>query len=175
MRRPVREDQPIALRAFDGAVTPDGDTAPGHPLTARRSSSTELSSRGQGALAVARVSWGGLLIVMAPRLARWVGHPPDRRAAVVMRVLGFRHIVQAAVVARRPRYLGVGALLDLLHGISMLGLAAFDGPRRRAALLDATVAFGFAAGGRAVVQRSVGASADGGRAASGVPLGMGPR
>jgi hypothetical protein len=111
-------------------------------------------------LTAARAGWGGLLILAASRLNWSFGPPSDRRALVVMRVLGLRHLLQAAVVHQRGRYSRVGALFDLVHGLSMLSLAVLDKPRRKAALLDATVAFGFAAAGSAVESKTVGASAD---------------
>jgi len=112
-----------------------------------RCPNVESSSRAQTAFVVARVSWGCLLLVLPLRLVRTLGLPSDRRAIATIRVLGLRHLVQAAVVGGRGRRIRVGALVDLLHGVSMLLFARFDAPRRRAALLDATVAFGFGAGG----------------------------
>ena len=70
-----------------------------------------------------------------------------------MRVLGLRHLVQAAVVGGRGQHVRGGALVDLLHGVSMLLLACIDTRRRKAALLDAGVAFAFAAGGLTTADR----------------------
>lgn len=126
-----------------------------------RCPTVESSSRAQTAVAVARVSWGCLLIVLPLGLIRTLGLPSDRRAIATIRVLGLRHLVQAAVVGGSGRRIRVGALVDLLHGVSMLLLASFDAPRRRAALLDATVAFGFGAGGVIVGTEDSSASANG--------------
>lgn len=98
---------------------------------------------------MARVGWGGLLVVAAPRLIRAIGLPSDTRTIVVVRVLGLRHLVQAAVVRQKASSVRVGAWIDLIHGSSMVVFALLDAPKRRAALLDAVVAFGFAAGGLA--------------------------
>ena len=98
-------------------------------------------------LVMARIGWGSLLVVVTPGTSRSLGLPSDRRAMTVMRLFGLRHLVQAAITGKRNRFLRGGALLDLFHGASMLLLASIDARRRRAALLDASVAIGFAAGG----------------------------
>ena len=108
---------------------------------------TEPSTPAQTAFVVARVSWGCFLLVVPPGLTGALGLSSDRRAMTTMRVLGLRHLVQAAVVGGRGQQVRVGALVDLLHGVSMLLLACIDTQRRKAALLDAGVAFAFAAGG----------------------------
>ena len=77
-----------------------------------------------------------------------------------MRVLGLRHLVQATVVGGRGRRVRSGALVDLIHGTSMLLLACIDTQRRRAALVDAGVAFAFAAGGVTAARENVGAFAE---------------
>ena len=127
----------------------------------RRCPNVEFSSRAQTAFAVARVSWGCMLLVLPLRLVRTLGLPSDRRAIATIRVLGLRHLVQAAVVGDRGRRIRVGALVDLLHIVSMLLLARFDVPRRRAALFDATVAFGLGAGGLIVGTQDPSALANG--------------
>ena len=108
---------------------------------------TEPSIPAHLALSKVRVSWGCFLLVLPSGLTRAVGLPSDKRFMETMRVLGLRHLVQAAVVGGRSRRALVGVLVDLIHGTSMLLLACVDTRRRRAALLDACVAFSFAAGG----------------------------
>ena len=108
------------------------------------------------AFSIVRVSWGCLLLVGPSGLMRALGLPFDRRVMETMRVLGFRHLVQGAVVGGRGRRLRVGVLVDLIHGASMLLLACVNTKRRRAALLDACVAFGFAAGGLTAARKDVG-------------------
>jgi len=93
----------------------------------------------------------GVLLVAAPgaaiRLA--TGQPSGRRSRGVARLLGARHIVQAAItaVAPVPGVLATGAGVDALHTTSMIMLAAIDGSARRAALTDALVESLFAATG----------------------------
>jgi hypothetical protein len=73
----------------------------------------------------------------------------DVRTAVVVRVLGARHLVQglAGLLATwRPAAL-LGAGIDGLHAASMVGLAVVDRGHRRAATVSAVVAVGFALAG----------------------------
>ena len=78
----------------------------------------------------------------------------DARARRVARVLGVRHLVQAALTAAAeqtdpgsPVALGGGAVVDLLHAASMLALGAADGRVRRTALADAALETALAAAG----------------------------
>jgi hypothetical protein len=76
-----------------------------------------------------------------------VGTAPDARARKAIRVLGARHLLQALVTARGGRTLHhLGGGVDTLHALTMVGLAAFDPERRRAATLNAAIALAFAAG-----------------------------
>ena len=130
------------------ALTPGGD--PG----------SASSTPAHTAFVVARVSWGCLLLLAPPGLTGALGLSSDRRATATMRVLGLRHLVQAAFVGSRGQHVRGGALVDLLHGVSMLLLACFDTRRRKAALLDAGVAVAFAAAGMKTQTGNVGVSAD---------------
>ncbi|WP_434616923.1 hypothetical protein [Arthrobacter sp. A5] len=70
-------------------------------------------------------------------------HRLDDRAAAVVRVLGFRHVLQALVVGLAPLSPALhrcGAVVDGLHSASMFVLGAVDARRRPAALSDAVVA-----------------------------------
>jgi hypothetical protein len=102
------------------------------------------------ALQVIRVGYG-LALVMAPvpiiRLA--TGRLPGRRTCWAARVLGTRHLLQAALtaVAPKPAVFAVGAQVDTLHATSMLLLAAVSRGGRRAALTDALTEAAFAAAG----------------------------
>lgn len=90
-----------------------------------------------------RVGLGVLDFVAAPRLMRLqLRAAPDRLSTAALRVLGVRQVVQGALTAmvgsRSARR--VGAAVDGLHCASMLLLALVDPPRRRAALVQASVA-----------------------------------
>jgi hypothetical protein len=93
----------------------------------------------------------GTLYLIAPRaVPDLLGVPTDRRAQVVVRILGTRHLLQAGAVATTPDHrdaLAVGSVVDALHAISMVALAAVDRRRRRLAVADAGVATAFALAG----------------------------
>ena len=100
------------------------------PLSSRHPSRVghHTSRRSRGVLRV----FGGVDEGDAPRL--------------VMRMLGGRHLIQAAAEFRlggRAREMGI--LVDLLHGATSVVFASSPPPWRRAALIDASVATGFAA------------------------------
>ncbi len=100
--------------------------------------------------AILRAGYGAaLLCVPGPLIRRVTGSPADRRIKVTARVLGARHLVQAAATARRsgPDALRIGASVDASHAASMFALAVGDRARRRAALVDGTVATTFSAVG----------------------------
>lgn len=126
----------------------------------RRYPEAASSNQAQRAFVTARVSWGCLLLVGPPGLTGALGLSSDRRAMTTMRVLGFRHLVQAAVVRGRGQHVRGVALVDLLHGLSMLLFACIDTRRRKPALLDAGVAFAFAAGGLTMRPGDIDASAE---------------
>ena len=91
----------------------------------------------------------GLLELTAPDAVSGavLGKRPDKHLRVVLRILGARHLVQAALSAKDPRAVHtLGGTVDLLHAASMLGLGLVDRRRRRAATIDAAVAALFAAG-----------------------------
>ncbi len=93
-----------------------------------------------------RAVYGALLLLAPRRALRPVavagsGTP----AAGVVRVLGARHLLQAAAVRPSHRTAVVaGITVDVLHAASMLLLAA-AGHERRAALASAAIAAGLAA------------------------------
>ncbi|MCY0904151.1 hypothetical protein [Arthrobacter sp. H14-L1] len=109
-------------------------------------------------LELSRAGYGTVQLV-APNLLseRVAGLQLDGRATAVVRVLGARHLLQAAVVSvvqgsappgspRASAAHRLGSAVDALHAASMVLLAAADAKRRRAALTDAVVAGVFAAG-----------------------------
>ena len=92
---------------------------------------------------VARLGYGAALL-LAPDLTTGAlaGRRLDRRARLVVRVLGARHVTQALVLRTHepgttPRRLGRAA--DLLHAATMALLAALAPGWERAALTDAAL------------------------------------
>ena len=86
-----------------------------------------------------------LLIAPALMLRLFGGATEGREPLQMMRILGARHVVQAALEYRfggRARKIGV--YVDLLHGATSVGFGFFRPAWRRAALVDAGVASGFA-------------------------------
>jgi hypothetical protein len=86
----------------------------------------------------------------------------------VARVLGTRHVAQAAITAWAggPEMVAVGAVIDLCHAASMFAFAATVPSLRRAELADALVATTLAAAGPATAL--CGASGSGHAVRSGV-------
>jgi hypothetical protein len=78
---------------------------------------------------------------------------------LVVRALGVRQIAQAIVTNRDPvpAIVRLGAVVDVAHAASMIGLAFIDRRYRRAALADAGVAAVFALAGLVAASRSAGA------------------
>jgi hypothetical protein len=112
-----------------------------------------------GALTIGSVAlrgaYGAALCAAPGALIGLAGGPPaSPQSRAVARVLGIRQLAQAAAygVALAPRIrpqdraalLSLGAVVDVLHATSMVGLAVADAPRRRLGLTDAAVAFAFA-------------------------------
>jgi hypothetical protein len=90
----------------------------------------------------AGVVWGAVLLTAGPRI--WVGltgHRPTEVDRLGLRALGARSLGQGAFQLVAPttgRRLIIA--VELLHATSMLALAVFDRPRRRPALVSASVA-----------------------------------
>ena len=105
----------------------------------------------------------GAALLCAPgaALRLGTGRSPGPRARTVTRVLGARHLVQAAVTMWRPRaaVLAAGAGVDACHAASMLALAAADPRSRRAGLADAVAAAAFAITGAAAFAAAGGGTA----------------
>ncbi|SDZ20579.1 hypothetical protein SAMN05444365_10753 [Micromonospora pattaloongensis] len=94
-----------------------------------------------GLVVAARLGWGGLLLLTPGRLTRPVA-PPTSPAVATLRVLGARHLVQAATTIRwhGSVVFATGAAVDGIHSMAALALAAVDRRQRRSAALDAAVA-----------------------------------
>lgn len=106
--------------------------------------------RAPTAVRAARIAWGATLLAVPSRVLDVTDGRDRRRGAAppaVLRVLGARHLLQAALepAGRRPGLRVLGAIVDGLHALSGLGLAAFDPRWRRAALADAAIATAFSA------------------------------
>jgi hypothetical protein len=108
-------------------------------------------------LELARASYGAAL-VMAPGTLTYLatGRSVGRRGRRVARLLGTRHLVQAAVTAFVPvrGVFALGAAVDAVHAGSMLLLAAADPVARDAALTDALAEAAFAAAGWSAAGKS---------------------
>ena len=102
-------------------------------------------------LQAVRAGYGGtLLLLPGPAIRLCTGRPAGHRARNVARLLGARHLVQAAVTAGSgpsAESLGIGAAIDAVHAASMAGLAMADRRVRRLTLTDALIEIAFAAAG----------------------------
>jgi hypothetical protein len=94
----------------------------------------------------------GIVLVLTPGLALRLatGRRASPRARRVVRVLGIRHLVQAAATAAAPTpaVFAAGRQVDTVHAASML-VAGVWPAERQAALADALVEAALAAGGAA--------------------------
>ncbi len=103
------------------------------------------------AFVIVRAAWGTALVAAPGMLGSAAGRGSSTRPDDVARLLGARHLLQAAVTVIRPnpRVLVVGAAVDALHSASGVALGMFDPRWRRPAFLDATLAAAFTALGLA--------------------------
>ena len=110
---------------------------------------TGASSRppGRGSLRLlvplARAGYGtALLCAPGPMIGVCTGRPPSVRARRVARVLGVRHLAQAAITiwATGTEVIALGVVVDLLHAASMFAFAAVVPDLRDAELVDALAA-----------------------------------
>ncbi|TAM65010.1 hypothetical protein [Mycobacterium sp.] len=99
------------------------------------------------AIELIRAGWGGVLLAApAEVLGHIHGIRVDRRAIVVTRILGARHLVQALLsgVDPGPEVLAAGVWVDTVHSVTALGLAVVDRRRARGGVTDALVAASWA-------------------------------
>ncbi len=92
---------------------------------------------------LARGGWGlGLLAAPHTVLTRIHGVHADRKAVVISRILGARHLTQASLsgLDPSPEILAGGVWVDSVHAVTALGLAVVDRRRARAGIIDAAVA-----------------------------------
>ncbi len=114
------------------------------------SSSAQARPPSRRAIEVFRGAWGAaLLISPAVILEQFLRARADSRSIAVARVLGARHLAQAALSGIRPTpaVLAMGVWVDVAHASTALMLACADPARARAATTDAAVAAGWAAAG----------------------------
>lgn len=100
---------------------------------------------------VGRAVWGAGCLAAPAVVGRAMGLAPgDRRARLLMRLLGARDLGQAVLTATDPPAVLVrlGAGVDALHAASMVALAAVGPQYRRPALTSATLATVWAAASR---------------------------
>lgn len=98
-------------------------------------------------LALFRAAWGATLLARPTLVLPLFGEPAEAGVgADVLRVLGVRHVAQAALTAAAPTttVITLGAVADLLHAASAVGFARLDRRHRRAGLRDAALAATFA-------------------------------
>jgi hypothetical protein len=99
---------------------------------------------------ILRGAWGVALLAIPDRILGAVhGLRIDTRSRTVARILGARHLTQAALSGYRPspEVLAMGVWVDTVHALTALGLAAGDHRRIRAGLADTAIAATWAAAG----------------------------
>ena len=94
----------------------------------------------------------GVALLAQPHglLAAVCGEPPDESVTIFARVLGARHLVEAAILWRwrTPTVAGIGAAVDAAHAVSAVALVA-TGHHRRPAIANVASAATFALFGAA--------------------------
>ncbi len=92
---------------------------------------------------LARGGWGAtMLLAPRPVLGRLFGVRVDAASVAVARILGVRHLTQAALSGTAPsrEVLALGVWVDSVHAVTAVALAGLDTERARAGLVDAVVA-----------------------------------
>lgn len=91
-----------------------------------------------------RAGWGAALVLAPADLLRVSGAPNGPADRLIVRVLGARHVAEA-ILLRRPTAARrtLSASVDLVHGATMVMLAARLHRWRRAAALSAAVSLAF--------------------------------
>ncbi|AFM19932.1 hypothetical protein Mycch_5247 [Mycolicibacterium chubuense NBB4] len=99
---------------------------------------------------ILRGSWGAVLLIAPDRVLRATRSGPiDTKSRTVTRILGARHLTQAALSGLRPspEVLAMGVWVDAVHALTACALALSDRRRARAGYTDAAVASVWAAAG----------------------------
>ncbi|OBJ79008.1 hypothetical protein [Mycobacterium colombiense] len=100
------------------------------------------------AIELIRAGWGVVLLAAPNEVLDHIhGVQVDRKALVVTRILGARHLTQALLsgVNPGPEVLAAGVWVDTVHSATALGLAVVDRRRARGGVTDAVVAASWAA------------------------------
>ncbi|MFC5138285.1 hypothetical protein ACFPK1_08590 [Actinomycetospora rhizophila] len=90
---------------------------------------------------------GAALVLCPARVAARADGGADGRSEVAfIRVLGARHALQGLAGLTAPRWMSptLGGAVDVLHAVSMVGLALLDRDHRRGASAGAAMALAFA-------------------------------
>ena len=94
-----------------------------------------------GLVSAGRACYGLVLLAVPAQVITVAGTRPSKQSCRVARVLGVRHLVQAAVSGRAGRGgLAAGAAVDSVHAASMLVMAVMLPRLRRAELADGSIA-----------------------------------
>jgi hypothetical protein len=98
------------------------------------------------------IAWGTALLTSGPAIWRSVDdRGPAEGDRVALTFLGARHVATGVSQLVFPsRFQRLQIAIDVVHAVSMVGLAAVDPPRRRPALVSAGVALLGAAAGAAI-------------------------
>ncbi len=108
------------------------------------------------AVITVRVLWGTALLIAPEVVLRALPHQRiDGAARGFARVLGARHLTQAAITSRDGTrgWVVAGAVVDAIHAASMAALAVLRPDRRKLALTNVATATTLAAAGVAEARR----------------------
>ncbi len=111
---------------------------------------TPAGTKQYRSIEVVRGAWGVALLAAPDRILGAVhGLRIDTRSRIIARILGVRHLTQAALSGYRPspEVLAMGVWVDTVHALTAVVLAAVDRGRIRAGLVDTAIAATWAAAG----------------------------
>ena len=112
------------------------------PRNKRQQRATQQARDYRG-IELLRGAWGAALLVAPDRILSAIhGFHVDTKSRVIARILGARHLTQAALSGFRPspEVLSMGAWVDTVRALTALGLAVVDRDRARAGLTDTAIA-----------------------------------
>lgn len=125
-----------------GPVAARANRRPAHLAPRQR---TTRQTRDRRGIELLRGAWGAVLLAAPDRILSSIhGLYNDTKSRVITRILGARHLTQAALSERRPgaEVLAMGRWADTVHALTALTLAVGDRDRARAraGLTDSVVA-----------------------------------